>query len=173
MGAQIAGTCGACRNVRGRPLFVYLKSVRNCAGSKIEHLLSGGLIKRDMMRADYFKAVMLRILRDKPMPAREFKYMALMVINEYGVTDSELERRGMRGFRYLPSIAIGSVCAVDGEIIFHENRSIADMRDEEFKRPKYKKMDAVQVDFLASLFELSEYSKQLFKDKKCHSQLIK
>ena len=162
----MAGECGPCRNVHGRPLFAYLRSVKNCKGSKINHLLDGGQIAISRVNFDNYSDVVRRMLRDAPMPASEFLRMAQTVTREYGVPHRSFEIRGEPDFTYFGNSLVGDVRLVDGRIAYTVDREVAEARDAEFKKPKYKKMSDSQVGFLVSLFELTELTKQISRGKK-------
>lgn len=163
---RMGGIDGSCRSVHGKPLFAYMRSTVKCEGSKIYHLLSGGLIRIKFTKIDYFLAVLRRILRDRPMPAKEFRYAVHRLYREYNPAAQSFRNRGMKDFSYITDWIIGDVRLVNGEIEYIENCAIAEARDAEFKKQKYKKMDAHQVNFLMSLFELTELTKQYSRGKK-------
>lgn len=160
----MAGAQGPCRAIRGRPLFAYMRSVKNCSGSKIDHLLGEGRIDIKRTNFDDFMDVMKRLLRDSPMPASKFAASVKRFSNTYGIRDQSFVKRGMLNLTYASDLFIGDVRLVGGDICYVHNPAIAAARDVEFMKKKYLKMPIWRVDFLKSLFELSELTKKLSKE---------
>lgn len=160
---RMGGINGSARSLCGRPLFICMRSVLNCRGSRIQHLLSGGSINLSGWRNyDVFQCVIRRLLRDGPMDGGAFKKAVRAAQRRYNLSSNG---EGAK-FCGLAHWVIGDVKLIEGEIIFASDYRVAKARDAEFEKPKYKKMIGEQVEFLKSVFELTAYSKQLLKDQK-------
>lgn len=146
----------------GAPLFMLLRAVVDCKGSKIEHLVARGRIKFARHNTTIFLTVLRRLLRDKSMPVDRFNAVVCALFKRYGPSERGLESAGYKYLNYTLSF-IGDVRLEDGHFVHLHHPAIARARDEEFARKKYKKMDRAQVDFLKSLFELFELTKQMRK----------
>lgn len=161
----MAGSLGPCRRGGSSPLFMYMRSVRYCEGSKIEHLLGSGTIYHKRDRFDEFMALAKRLLRDAPMCASQFEYAVRKLKVRTGVQDRSLFSRGMDEF-VAPCALIGEVRLINDEIVCFRNHEIASKRKTEFSKPKYKNMTMQHIEFLKSLFELTELTKQLSRGQK-------
>lgn len=146
---------------------MYMRAVIGCDGSKIEHLLRRDSIDHyQLRRIDCLMAVIKRLLRNGPIPASGFSYAMNRLARAYLVLDRSFTYWEVPNPYYCDAQLIGIVRLKDGALDYQANLEIARNRDAEFRKPKYKKMKRVQVDFLKSLFELTALTKQLSRSQK-------
>jgi hypothetical protein len=120
-----AGSCGACRKVRGRPLFSYLRRVVGCSGSRIEHLLMEGRIAPETTNFEPFYQVLLRLVRDRPMPAKQFAYAVHRLAGAYRIRDKSFEVRGLPNLRICADQFIGDVRRAGNDLLWVREPRIA------------------------------------------------
>lgn len=93
-----------------------MRSVVECEGSKIEHLLARKKIDFRRNNSETFAAVMHRVLRHKPMPAEKFRHLYLALLKRYRPTDQGLRNRDC--YCHSLNSLTGYVRLVDGKLLF-------------------------------------------------------
>lgn len=109
-------------------------------------------------KGDRLHKILLRILRDKPMPARKFLHVFNKVrIEKCGTTDQAIRSRGLQDFLY--KVVIGDVSNVNGVINYLWAPYIVKVVDDEIKKKKYKDYSDDELNFTIAYIELIEILK--------------